>query len=131
MVSDQEEWNKGTYEESVEKFYGWGVDNYGDYHGGYLNFGLWAHGNTNYVVAAEHLISTLAKRIGLNRNSRLLDVACGLAAQDVFMAKKFGCEIDALDVTWKHVHLGRARVVRDGVQKRVRVHHGTATHLPF
>ncbi|MBI4148119.1 methyltransferase domain-containing protein [Candidatus Woesearchaeota archaeon] len=128
---DKKKWQIGSYEDRVQRFYGWGVENYGDYHGGYLNFGLWDDGNTNYLVAAEHLISTLATRIGLNKKSKLLDVACGLAAQDVFMATKFGCQIDAIDVTWKHVSLGRARVDNAELAAAVRVHHGSATKLPF
>ncbi|MBI4146112.1 methyltransferase domain-containing protein [Candidatus Woesearchaeota archaeon] len=131
QTKDQKRWKNRSYEDRVEKFYGWGVDNYGDYHGGYLNFGLWENGNKDYLLAAENLIATVGRKINLNEKSRLLDVACGLAAQDVYMAKQFGCEIDALDVTWKHVHLGRERVKRDNVQNKVRVHHGTATRLPF
>jgi ubiquinone/menaquinone biosynthesis C-methylase UbiE len=128
---DQKKWFSFSFEDRAERFYGLGVENYGDYHGGFLNFGLWTDGNKDYLSAAENLVRTLGKNIGLSVSSHLLDVASGLCAQDVLLNKEFGCEVDALDVTWKHVVLGRKRIVRAGVGSKVRVHHGTATKLPF
>ena len=131
MTSERNIWKNQSYESIVEDFYGKGVENYGDYHGGYLNFGLWENGNTNYIIAAENLVATLARSIDIDKKSKILDVACGLAAQDVYMHALFHCTIDAVDVTWKHVALGRKRVERAGYSKNVRIHHGTATKLNF
>lgn len=115
----------------VEKFYGRGVEHYGDYHRGYLNFGLWDDGNTDYVTAAEHLITTMADRVGLNADSYLIDAANGMGTQDVFFAKKYGCRIQTIDATWKHVEHARRRAEDAGVADNVTNQHGDATHLPF
>lgn len=130
-MTDRKIWSGVRHESKVEKFYGVGVENYGEYHGGYLNFGLWENGNTDYLIAAENLIRTMGNLVGLNAESALLDVACGMGPQDVFLAKTFGCAIDAIDVTWKHVEHARRRAEEAGLAHKITVHHGTATELPF
>ena len=124
-------WNPRAHEAGVEKFYGTGAEKYGDFHGNYLNFGLWENGITDYVAAAENLVRRMGHMLGLNAHSRLLDVACGMGAQDVLLHNIFGGEIDALDVTWKHVDHTTRRVQSAGLSKVIRAHHGTATKLPF
>ena len=177
------QWNPRAHEAGVEKFYGTGVEKYGDFHGNYLNFGLWENGITDYVEAAENLVLHMGRLLGLDHVGsglvpdrgvigvasessrrrtafsaqggsafgmtgatpnggaqgptlqtspyRLLDVACGMGAQDVLLYKTFGCQIDAVDVTWKHVEHATQRVRASGLSPVVRVHHGTATKLPF
>lgn len=86
---------------------------------------------TEYVAAAENLVLHMGRLLGLNARGRLLDVACGMGAQDILLHNTFGCTIDALDVTWKHVEHASAAVTDAGLSKVIRVHHGTATKLPF
>jgi 2-polyprenyl-3-methyl-5-hydroxy-6-metoxy-1,4-benzoquinol methylase len=131
MNADRKTWPRGSQEARVETFYGRGVENYGDYHRGYLNVGLWQNGNTDCVTAAEHLVGTMGKIGGLNADSHLLDVACGMGPQDVFFARQFGCKIEAIDVTWKHVLHARRRARDAGLSSVITVHHETAVHLPF
>lgn len=122
---------KNNHEAEVEKFYGKGVQNYGEHHGGYLNFGLWEEGITNYISAAENLVKKMGNMLSLSPQSRLLDVGCGMGAQDIFLHQNFGCKITALDVTWKHVLSTQQRIIAHQLQESVQVHHGTATRLPF
>jgi len=123
-------WSADRHEHGVERFYGTGVERFQDYHGGYLNFGWWEEA-TDYLAAAEALVHRMGALLGLDDGSRLLDVACGMAPQDVYLHRRFGARIDALDVTWPHVEVARARVAREHLEGRIRVHHGTATALPF
>jgi ubiquinone/menaquinone biosynthesis C-methylase UbiE len=125
-------WSEASHESAVEKFYGTGVENYEDFHNGYLNFGLWEDGITRYTDAAENLVHRMGSLLGLNGRSVLLDVGCGMGTQDVYLAQNFGpLSIDALDVTWKHVEHGRRRAHDARLDERVHFHHGTATRLPF
>ncbi len=131
MPSEQLLWKPQQHEKKVEKFYSHGVQNYGDFHGGYLNFGFWEEGITHYVQAAENLVLRLGKMLRLGEKSRLLDVACGMGAQDVLLHQHFGMNIDAVDVTWPHVQRTRERVTDAKLEPAIKVHHGTATALPF
>lgn len=125
-------WPRVSHERKVENFYGRGVENYGEFHNGYLNFGLWEDGIHDYVSAAENLVRRMGEMLGLNRESRLLDVAPGMGTQDIFLMRTFApAFIEAIDVTWKHVKHGLRRAREYCMEEPVRFQHGTATQLPF
>jgi microcystin synthetase protein McyJ len=131
-AGQRQSWSEQSHEQKVEKFYGWGVEGFGDFHGGYLNFGLWEEGVGDYLAAAENMVRRMGTLAGLDGGSRLLDVGFGMGSQDIYLLKTFGPQsIDGLDVTWPHVELARRRVREAGCETRVRFHHGTATKIPF
>jgi microcystin synthetase protein McyJ len=132
VASQRRSWSRQSHEQKVEKFYGWGVEGFGDFHGGYLNFGLWEDGVGDYLAAAENMVGRMGRLLGLDGESRLLDVGCGMGSQDLYLLANFGpLSIDALDVTWPHVEHARRRAREAGCGERLRFHHGTATNLPF
>jgi ubiquinone/menaquinone biosynthesis C-methylase UbiE len=125
-------WSAGAHERKVENLYSGGVENFADWHNGYLNFGLWENGIADYIKAAENLVHRMGSILGLNETSKLLDVAPGMGTQDIYLLKNFApLSIDGLDVTWKHIEHGRRRSREAAAEDRVRFHHGTAIHLPF
>lgn len=125
-------WSASAHERKVENLYSGGVENFADWHNGYLNFGLWENGNKEYVKAAENLVRRMGNILGLNEKSKLLDVAPGMGTQDIYLLENFSPEsIDGLDVTWKHIEHGRRRSREANAEDRVRFHHGTAIELPF
>ena len=123
---------KGSHEQKVYEFYRHGAGNFGDFHGGYLNFGLWEDDVRNYVEAAGKLVHRLGDLLKLTPESRLLDVACGMGPQDVYLVRNFGVRsIDALDLLPEHLAHAERRIREAGFQELIRLHHGTATELPF
>jgi ubiquinone/menaquinone biosynthesis C-methylase UbiE len=125
-------WSAGAHERKVENLYSGGIENYADWHNGYLNFGLWEDGAADYVTAAENLVHRMGNILGLNEASKLLDVAPGMGTQDIYLTQNFSPDsIDGLDVTWGHVEHGRRRALEAHVEDRVRFHHGTAIEIPF
>lgn len=130
--ADRKTWSASAHERKVENLYSGGVENFADWHNGYLNFGLWENGNTDYIKAAENLVHRMGTILGLNETSKLLDVAPGMGTQDIYLLENFApLSIDGLDVTWKHIEHGKRRSHEAGVADRVRFHHGTATEIPF
>jgi len=124
-------WQDGSTEQKVTKFYQHGVENFGQFHKGYLNFGLWENGNTDYITASENLISCLGNLLEFN-NSNLLDVACGMGAQDVFLMENFNLNsITALDLLYEHLKYGRERAQAADFEDKIDFIQGTATKLPF
>lgn len=120
--------HSSKHEKATEWFYSHGVENYGTFHDNYLNFGLWEKGITDFVKAAEHLLTRVGKKIELNNKSELLDVACGMGTQDRFFIKTFKCKkIEAIDLTRKHVELAQSR----NPYKNLNYRQGNAVSLPF
>jgi len=125
-------WPRNSQERAVERFYEPGVERYANYHGGMLNFGLWTGDVRDYPTASRNLVRRVARSIDLAPESRLLDVGCGMGAQDVLLARELGCNsIDGVDVTWKHVVTARKRAQEARLESRLRFHHGTAVDLSF
>lgn len=132
VESQRRLWASRTHEKAVEHFYGHGAEHFGDFHGGYLNFGLWEKGIGNYLEAAENLVHRMGAWLGLKPGCRLLDVASGMGNQDLYFFKHFGpLEIDAVDVTWKHVEHSLRRARENNCESSVRFQHGSAVSLPF
>ncbi len=119
---------EGAY--GVERLYNIGTEHYGDHHGGFLNFGWWENA-PDYITAAHDLVHKMAGLLGVTGDSAVLDVACGMGSQDVYLHSQYGCSIDAVDILWKHVQIARRRIEAAGIGQKVRAHHGTATKLPF
>jgi microcystin synthetase protein McyJ len=129
---ERQSWAADTHEHAVESFYSAGAERFGDFHGGYLNFGLWEDGTTDYLQAAENLVLRIGALLDLNGTSRVLDVAPGMGPQDILLYRRFGGpRIEGLDATWKHVERARRRATENGVAGRVSFHHGSATAIPF
>ena len=125
-------WSASAHERKVENLYSGGIENYADWHNGYLNFGLWEEGIEDYIKAAENLVHRMGTLLGLNETSKLLDVAPGMGTQDIYLSQNFSpTSIDGLDVTWGHIEHGRRRAREAHLEERVRFHHGTAIELPF
>jgi ubiquinone/menaquinone biosynthesis C-methylase UbiE len=130
-MSQRVDWPPGSHERAVERFYSHGGNSGTEIHRGYLNFGLWED-TDDYLRAAENLARRLGELLGLAPGSRLLDVTCGMAAQDIYLHRTFGpLEIDAIDLTWRHVERALRRVHGDGLDEHIRVRQGSATQLPF
>lgn len=126
------QWDKNSHEQKVTSFYGHGVENYDDFHGGYLNFGYWENGNKDFLIAAETLIKKLGTMLRLQDDSHLLDVACGMGGQDVVLATNFPLQkITAFDLMFEHLSHGKKRFEKAGLSHKIETKQGTATELPF
>ena len=132
FASSGTQWNNNQHEYYVERFYETGLTGKPDFHGGYLNFGFWADGNTDYIKASEELLSQVADQVNLGKPSRLLDVANGMGAQDIFYFNKYHPKtIDMIDVTLSHHLICKKRIEEHGLGERLTAHYGSAVDLPF
>ncbi len=103
-----------------------------DSHRGYMNFGLWEDGATDYARAAEHMVERLGERLGLAPGARLLDAACGRGSQDLYLLERFGAlSIDAIDITRRNIEIARAQASTRIGPGELRFHLGSATRLGF
>jgi len=124
------------HHDRVKSFYGTILVDYHEYHGGYLTFGLWRNLTTGEKInkfedAAENLYDEIARRAGITSKTDVLDVACGMASQDVYLYNKYKCNITAVDLLDKHVAIGRQKLVKAGIQDKVRLINASGTALPF
>jgi len=120
------------HERRIDRLYGHGRGAVTDSHRGYMNFGLWDAGITEYAGAAERMIERLGELLGLGPEAQVIDAACGRGSQDLYLLERFGvASVDAVDVTRRNVELARAQAAGRRGGGELRFHHASATRLPF
>jgi cyclopropane fatty-acyl-phospholipid synthase-like methyltransferase len=121
-------WAQSSHEAKVERFYQSGLQEYHEYHDGFLNFGFWK-GTRVYEKAARALTHEVGKMANLNSQSKLLNVACGMGAETLEIVKTYKCETDSVDLCAKHIAIAQQRIAKAGITKDVRFHNMSATDL--
>lgn len=59
-------------------------------------------GNSMHPGGLE-LTKEIGNKIGITKNSKILDVACGIGTSAIFLAKNFGCRVTGIDLGAKNI----------------------------
>ena len=73
----------------------------------------------NFHPGGEKLTVHLGEILKLNKDSIILDVACGTGISAVKIAKYFGCKTVGIDLSDKNLERAKARAERTGLDDRV------------
>ncbi len=77
------------------------------------------------------LTGRLGVLLGLERDARVLDIACGSGRSAVYLAERFGWSVTGVDLADEHAAAVAATAAQAGVSDRVVFVHGDAEALPF
>jgi len=93
---------------------------------------------TEILATVEHLHSgglattrEQAKRVALTKDSRVLDVGCGIGGPARYLAHSYGCRVDGIDLTPELIETGRVLTKRCNLADRVMLRRGNALDLPY
>src|SRR6516164_2451432 len=94
--------------------------------------------NPEILATVEHLHSgglattrEQAKRIALTKDSRVLDVGCGIGGPARYLAHTYGCQVDGIDLTPELIETGRVLTKRCKLADHVALRVGNALELPY
>jgi ubiquinone/menaquinone biosynthesis C-methylase UbiE len=73
----------------------------------------------------------LANECQLNKNSKIIDIACGKGTTSLFLAQKFGCTVVGIDISADLINEARALARNKSVEKNVTFQVADALDLPF
>ncbi|GBR73220.1 transcriptional regulator MerR family [Candidatus Termititenax aidoneus] len=77
--------------------------------------------NENYLApGGKEYTLTAGQLAGLNKNAKILDIACGHGAASLNLVKKFGCQATAVDIEESFIKAGQAAAVREKINSRIR-----------
>lgn len=76
-------------------------------------------------------IALLGEYLRLDRDSRVLDVACGKAGPATLLASTFGCSVTGVELRPGFVEDARARIAARGLESLVEVHNQDAKEFPL
>jgi len=73
----------------------------------------------------------LARLCRINKDSKVLDVGCGVGMTPIYLAKKFGCQVVGVDISPKMIEQSKKKAVDAGVDDKVSFRVANAEKLPF
>jgi sarcosine/dimethylglycine N-methyltransferase len=122
-------------EQDVESFFDQTLRHYLDFWDseGVLHTGIFTGENdSDYAAAADRTSAVLAERAGIDASSYVLDVGCGCGNFATFLAERFGCRVEGLDLSEERVRFAGQRLAggHAAVADLVTFQHGSVTQLP-
>ncbi|SRR5712691_1485506 len=122
-------------ERDVEHFFDQTLQNYlgfwdsdGVLHTGYFSD---TDTDTDYRAAAERTSAVLAADAGIDSSSYVLDVGCGCGNFLTYLAERFNCGGEGLDLSEERIKFAQRRLAGDDRRLRIGFRHGSATQLPY
>lgn len=73
----------------------------------------------------------LAKLAGINNQSKVLDVCCGVGGRARYLANNYGCQVIGIDITQSRIESARRLTKMVGMDTIVSFECADALHLPF
>jgi ubiquinone/menaquinone biosynthesis C-methylase UbiE len=123
---------KLTHENKVEKFYSHGSDLRRFQEGGYLSFGYWINGITDYHQAVEALINHMLMFEKPLNSGMVLNVACGYGSETLKIYEKICPEkIIAIDITGQHIEYAKLQISSLNLSDRIQFEKMDACKLNF
>jgi erythromycin 3''-O-methyltransferase len=121
-----------VHSEGVERFYAHGAERRALEANGFLSFGYWKDGTTDYAEAAQNLLDLLLDESGIDEADLILNVACGNGVETVQMFERLKPRrIHAIDVTRAHIEAAQKRAVALGLSGQLIFAHGDACRTGF
>ncbi|HEX8095875.1 class I SAM-dependent methyltransferase [Jatrophihabitans sp.] len=121
-------------EQDVESFFDQTTQTYlnfwdseGVLHTGYFN-GEYDH---DYRAAAERTSDVVATEAAINAASYVLDVGCGCGPFLFYLAQRFGCRGEGLDLSIERINFAQQQLTGDRAGLDLNFTHGSATAMPY
>lgn len=90
-------------------------------------------GDDDYHAAAQRTSAVLADEAGIDGSSYVLDVGCGCGNFLIYLAERFGCRGEGLDLSAERVRFAQRKLTGGSPGGRLRIgfRHGSATRMPY
>lgn len=101
---------------------------------GVLHTGYFADDtDADYRAAAERTSDILATQAAADTSSHVLDVGCGCGNFLLYLAKRFGCRGEGLDLSLERVKFARQQFAEESRNSQLNIafRHGSATQMPY
>lgn len=77
------------------------------------------------------LTNELGKKLGIVKESKVLDVACGLGTSVIFIAKNFCCQVTGIDLSEKNIEEAKKTSFKEGTSERTYFRVSDAENINF
>lgn len=111
--------------DSADSFYSaiWGGED--------IHIGIYNSDDEDIFTASRRTVVRMASLIPLNENSRVLDIGSGFGGSARFLAKNYGCKMDALNISEIENRRNRSLCEKQGLDHLIEVFDGDFENLPY
>lgn len=82
-------------------------------------------------IGGTRATDELIKSCHIKKDSYILEIGCGVGLTPVYLAKKYGCRIMAVDLSKEMIEKAKERVEKEGVADKIEFKVADAQKLPF
>ena len=87
--------------------------------------------NITKHLGGQSASEELVEMCGVNKDSYVLDIGCGVGATPCYLAKEYLCRVVGVDILPAMVKRSREKAQREGVEDRVEFRVADTQNLPF
>jgi sarcosine/dimethylglycine N-methyltransferase len=85
----------------------------------------------DYRAAAQRTSDVVATEAGIDASSYVLDVGCGCGPFLVYLAQRFDCRGEGLDLSAERINFAKQLLTGDKAELKLNFTHGSATAMPY
>ncbi|MEL0538018.1 class I SAM-dependent methyltransferase [Staphylococcus debuckii] len=88
-------------------------------------------GKTRLRPGGKEATDWLIDKGYFQKDKKVLEVACNMCTTSIMLAKRYGCEIEAVDLNKKALEKGKQNVLKQDLTHLIHVQQANAMDLPF
>lgn len=88
-------------------------------------------GKTRLRPGGKEATDWLIDKGHFKKDKKVLEVACNMCTTSIMLAKRYGCEIDAVDLNKKALEKGKQNVQKNNLEHLIHIQQANAMKLPF
>lgn len=69
--------------------------------------------------------------LDIDKNKKVIDIACGKGTTAIYIAEKYGCDVTAIDISGELIEEAKYLSAKKGLQEKIKFFVGDAMNLPF
>jgi len=85
----------------------------------------------SFHPGGEELTLKIGQKLNLNKDSHLLDVACGAGSSALVLGQQFGCHVTGMDLSEKNLVKAEQKAVKAGLSETINFTSGDAEKMGF
>ncbi len=86
--------------------------------GNHIHHGYYLTGEETKEEATENLIKLLVERSGIERNSDVLDIGCGIGGTSIWLAKNYGCNVTGITISPVQVEMAEEQCKKEKLNRK-------------
>jgi len=109
-----------TLKERIKEHYDKLSPYYHSLWGVHIHHGFWETGKETKEEAQSKLIELVAKKIRLQKGSRVLDVGCGVGGSSIYLGKNYNASVTGITISSTQVAMATEIARREGMEEQTR-----------